>query len=146
MTLTGCVIQGSGPAVFLFDNAKTEKATTDKGRRFLLAVGKDDVALVNHVNHQVTIQGSAETKVAPTPAAGQQPLESELPKLTIQGHDDGVGDLFGAVANSHCGFPSALSIALARMGGGVSLQGLTSPFFRVGAIDRCRRAVPRAVW
>ena len=85
VTLTGCVIQGSGPAVFLFDNAKVEKSTTDKGRRFLLAVGKDDVALVNHVNHQVTIQGSAETKVAPVPAAGQQPLESELPKLTIQG-------------------------------------------------------------
>jgi len=85
VTLTGCIIQGSGPAVFLFDNAKPEKATTDKGRRFLLAVGKDDVALVNHVNHQVTIQGSAETKLAPTPAAGQQPLESELPKLTIQG-------------------------------------------------------------
>ena len=86
VTLTGCIIQGSGPAVFLFDNAKTDKATaSDKGRRFILSVGKDDVALVNHLTHQVTIQGSAETKVVPTPAPGQQPLESQLPKLTIQG-------------------------------------------------------------
>jgi hypothetical protein len=86
VTLTGCLIQGSGPAVFIFADAKFDKqTTTEKGKTYVLSVGKDDVAFVNHLNHKVTIQGSAETKVAPIAPPGQQVHENDLPKLTVQG-------------------------------------------------------------
>ncbi len=82
VTITGCVTQGSGPSVFILDNARANaKDTNEKGKTYLL-VAAEDVSFRNHVNHEVTVTGAAESKVAPVPPAGQKVSEQDLPKLT----------------------------------------------------------------
>jgi hypothetical protein len=84
-SITGCLIQGSGPSVFILDNARmsaTDK--TEKGKTYLLAAGTPDVNFRAQVNHEVTVTGTAEAKVAPVPPAGQKVAEKDLPKLTAK--------------------------------------------------------------
>jgi hypothetical protein len=58
VTLTGCLVQGSSPTVFILENAKTSTdAATAKGKSYVIqaAAGTD---LKQHLNHQVRIVGS----------------------------------------------------------------------------------------
>jgi hypothetical protein len=58
VTLTGCLVQGSSPTVFILENAKTSTdAATAKGKSYVIqaAAGTD---LKEHLNHQVRIVGS----------------------------------------------------------------------------------------
>ena len=66
--LTGCIIQGSSPTVFLFDNAKKDPADTkEKGVRYLLASVSEDVDIRNQLNHQVRIVGEVDAVVSADP-------------------------------------------------------------------------------
>jgi hypothetical protein len=83
VTLTGCLIQGSTPSVFLFDNARKDaKSTTEKGVRYLVLIAGEDLDLRTHLNHEVAMTGRIELK--PAPAAGQKPTEKDLPTFATK--------------------------------------------------------------
>ena len=81
--LTGCIIQGSSPAVFILDSArKNPQDRNEKAQTFLIVAGTEDLKLKEHLNHEVRVTGLAENKTPPTPPAGQKVAEKDLPKLT----------------------------------------------------------------
>ena len=92
--LTGCIVQGSSPTVFIFDNAKKDpNNATEKGVRYLLASVVEDVDLRTHLNHEVRIVGEVDVKVSadpvtapPVPPVPPVPPDPEktLPKLTAK--------------------------------------------------------------
>jgi hypothetical protein len=85
VTLTGCLIQGSGPTVFIFENAKAEPTNvSEKGRTFLVVETTEDLGLARHVNHEVALSGTAETKTMPPPVPGQKTPEKDLPKFQLK--------------------------------------------------------------
>lgn len=82
ITLTGCVIQGSAPTVFLLDNARVNtQDPAEKGRTFVIVPATEDLNISTHLDHEVTITGKAEDKVLPTPKPGEKVDEKDLPKL-----------------------------------------------------------------
>jgi hypothetical protein len=83
VSLTGCLVQGSGPNAFLLENAKTDPGDSNEmGRSYLLATDDSSISFRDHLNHEVRIDGTAETKMPPE---GQKVKESDLPKLTARG-------------------------------------------------------------
>ena len=92
--LTGCIVQGSSPTVFIFDNAKKDPSNaTEKGVRYFLASAVEDVDLRTHLNHEVRIVGEVDVKVSadpvtapPVPPVPPPPTDPErlLPKLTAK--------------------------------------------------------------
>lgn len=85
VTLTGCVIQGSSPNVFILENAKISKDdTSEKARTFVIVSAGEDLSLKPHLNHEVRVTGMAEAKVPAAPPAGQKVAEKDLPKLTAK--------------------------------------------------------------
>ena len=94
VVLTGCIIQGSSPTVFIFANAKKEpNSATEKGVRYLLASVVEDVDLRTHLNKEVRIVGEVDVKVSadpvtapPVPPVPPMPTDPEktLPKLTAK--------------------------------------------------------------
>ena len=81
-TLTGCLIQGSGPTVFIVDNAKADpKSTTEKGARMIVIAAAEDLNLRQHLNHEVRITGKVDGTV---PVAGTKVEEKDLPKLNAK--------------------------------------------------------------
>jgi hypothetical protein len=83
VSLTGCLVQGSGPNVFIFENAKTDPTdSSEMGRSYVLTTAMTSISFRDHLNHEVRIDGSAETRVPPDPPMGQKVNESDLPKLT----------------------------------------------------------------
>jgi len=82
VTLTGCLIQGSSPAVFLFDNARKDpKDQTEKGQRYVIVAVGEDLNLRSNLNHQVQLVGQPENKA--TPATGKVE-EKDLPKFSAK--------------------------------------------------------------
>jgi hypothetical protein len=94
VVLTGCIVQGSSPTVFILDNAKKEPDNAnEKGVKYLLASAVEDVDLRTHLNHQVRITGEVDVKVSadpvtapPVPPTPPPPTDPEkvLPKLTAK--------------------------------------------------------------
>jgi hypothetical protein len=83
VTVRGCVLQGSGPTVFIVDNARKDpKSTTEKGVRYVLVPGTEDLMLRAHVNHLVEMTGQIAAK--PAPRAGQPVTEKDLSTLTVK--------------------------------------------------------------
>jgi hypothetical protein len=82
VTLTGCLIHGSQPSVFILDNAKPAAGTmTEIALRYLLIAEGKDVRLLPHVNHHVEIRGSVSGSVPPPE---KQREEADLPTLRAQ--------------------------------------------------------------
>ena len=82
--LTGCLVQGSGPTVFIFENAKKDtKNAAEKGVSYMVVSNVADVNLRDHLNHQVEISGKADPKPAPVTGAAKIE-EKDLPKLTLK--------------------------------------------------------------
>ena len=85
VTITGCLLQGSSPTVFLFEGARTNpQDRNEKTKTYLLVAGTEDLKFNSHLNHEVRITGVAEAKTVPVPPAGQKVAEKDLPKLTVQ--------------------------------------------------------------
>jgi hypothetical protein len=81
--LTGCLVQGSTPDVFLFDNAKKDpKSTTEKGERYLIVASAEDLPLRANLNHEVQMTGKVTIKPALPP--GQKPTEKDLSVFTTR--------------------------------------------------------------
>ena len=82
VTLTGCLIQGSGPTVFIIDNAKKDpKDAEEKGARYIVLAAAEDLNLRQHLNHEVRITGKPEGMV---PVAGTKVEEKDLPKFNTK--------------------------------------------------------------
>ena len=84
VTITGCLVQGSGPTVFILENAKSSTApATEKGQKYVLdAASGAKVEFTSHLNHQVRIVGMADTKAGE--AAAPSSNEKDLPKLSAR--------------------------------------------------------------
>jgi hypothetical protein len=82
-TLVGCIVRGSAPKTYLFENAVDPAKKDDKGRKFLV-IAAADMDLAPHVNHKIQLTGLAEIKVvAPVPPATAV-AEKDLPTFTIK--------------------------------------------------------------
>jgi len=83
VSLTGCLVQGSSPSVFILENAKADPRNSDEeGRSYLLAGGSMAVSFSAHLNNEVQVDGKAEMKNSAAQPAGERVKESDLPKLT----------------------------------------------------------------
>ena len=83
ITLTGCLVQGSTPAVFIFENAKKDpKDTNEAAVKFIVLASTEDLNLRSHLNHQVRITGVSDGRVAPPTA--QKVEEKDMPKLSAK--------------------------------------------------------------
>jgi uncharacterized protein YdeI (BOF family) len=83
VTLTGCLVQGSAPNVFVFQNAKKDsKSTAEKGVSYVVVASGEALNLRNHLNHEIQISGQSDGKIAPV--STERASETELPKLTAK--------------------------------------------------------------
>ena len=77
ITLTGCLIQGSSPEIFILDNATAASADrADTAARYILAEWAD-FNVKAHLNQEVTVTGSVD--VAKPPAGKAE--EKDLPRI-----------------------------------------------------------------
>jgi hypothetical protein len=85
LTLTGCLIQGTGPDVFLLDNAKMSPADRgERGRSYVLSASTEDLFFRSHLNHEVSVTGTPEEPKDLQPPAGQKLDERNLPKFNAR--------------------------------------------------------------
>jgi hypothetical protein len=86
VSLTGCLVQGSQPAVFILQDAKRDPLnTTEKAARYVVVPATEDLFLKEHLNHQVRILGVPDGRPQPTPQAGRTTDEKEIPALRAKG-------------------------------------------------------------
>lgn len=87
-TLVGCLVQGSGPNVFIIENAKASSAAaSDKGKSYVLAVapGAQSVDFRTQLNRQVRIVGMTEGGAVTVSAGAARPSTTvETPSATVK--------------------------------------------------------------
>jgi len=84
LSLTGCLIQGSGSTVFILDNARLDPADrSEKGKTYLIASSGTALDFEHQLNHEVRVTGTTSEKAPPSPAAGKLD-EKLLPTLSAQ--------------------------------------------------------------
>lgn len=82
ITLTGCLIQGTTPTVFIFDKARKDpKSPTEKAVRYVVVPSAADLNLRPHLNHEVQIVGVWDGRTAP---ATDKVEEKDLPRFTAK--------------------------------------------------------------
>ena len=85
VTMTGCLIQGSLPTVFILDNARLDpQRRSELGKTYRVMSGTEDLDLIRHVNQEVQLTGMPEDKPVPLPIPGQKTREEDLPKFTVK--------------------------------------------------------------
>ena len=90
--LTGCLVQGSSPAIFLLDKAKKDPGDkTEEGRKYFLSPAAPGVDLKAHLKHAVRVTATEDFKVSampvrePVPPSTERPGEERtLPRLIIK--------------------------------------------------------------
>jgi len=82
ITLTGCLIQGTTPTVFIFDKARKDpKSPTEKAVKYVVVPSAADLNLRPHLNHEVQIVGVWDGRTAP---ATDKVEEKDLPRFTAK--------------------------------------------------------------
>ena len=85
ITVTGCLVQGSAPTVFVLQNAKRDpQSATEKAARYVVVPAAEDLVLKPHLNHQVRILGVPDGRPQPTPQAGGTVDEKLVPALSAK--------------------------------------------------------------
>jgi hypothetical protein len=85
VTVTGCLTQGSSPAVFILDNARQKPDDkTEKAQSYVLVAGSEDLPLPANLNHEVSVSGSADATVTTPPPAGQKVTEKDMPRFSAK--------------------------------------------------------------
>lgn len=83
VTLTGCLVQGSGPTVFIFDRARKDpKDVKEVAGKYVVVVAAEDVDLRTHLNHEIRITGTTDGR--PVLPVTQKAEEKDLPKLSAK--------------------------------------------------------------
>jgi hypothetical protein len=92
LALTGCIVQGSGPAVFLLDKAKKDPSdAAEKAAKYFLSPAAPDINFRAHLNHVVRIAAEEDLKVSAMPVlepsspnAPRPGEERTLPRLIVK--------------------------------------------------------------
>jgi hypothetical protein len=85
VTVTGCLTQGSSPAVFILSNAKQKPDDkNEKGQSYVVVAASEDLPFVPNLNHEVSVTGSTDAKVATPPAVGGKLSETDLPRFSAK--------------------------------------------------------------
>jgi hypothetical protein len=85
VTVTGCLIQGSSPAVFILDNARQKAGDmTEKAQSYVVIASSEDLPLTANLNHEVSVTGSADAKVTTVPPAGEKVAEKDMPRFSAK--------------------------------------------------------------
>ncbi len=85
VTVTGCLTQGSSPAVFILDNARQKPDDkTEKGQSYVIVAASEDLPFAANLNHEVSATGSADAKVAAPAPAGQKATEKDMPRFSAK--------------------------------------------------------------
>jgi hypothetical protein len=85
ITLTGCIIQGSAPSIFILSGAKKDPDDPKElGVTYFLVADSEDLNFKPHLNHSVRLTGTAELKTPPVPPAGGKVAEKDLLKFTAK--------------------------------------------------------------
>lgn len=81
IALTGCLMQGSMPTIFILENAKPAEGTTQETtNRYQVVAESKDVDLLAHLNNEVQLRGSTEGVIPPP----EKPVEEkDLPRLKV---------------------------------------------------------------
>lgn len=83
ITVTGCLVQGSTPEVFIFENVRKDpKSTTEPAVKYIVIAATEDLNLQSSLNHEVRIVGQPDGKVAPPTT--QKVEEKDLPRLSAK--------------------------------------------------------------
>src|SRR5579871_6248813 len=87
--LTGCLIQGSGPAVFLLEDARTSvEDKTEPGKTYVLVAAPESLRadLRADLNHEVVVTGATgtDTESQGSLRRGGQLDERTLPTLVVR--------------------------------------------------------------
>ena len=83
LTLTGCLVQGSTPAVFIFENVRKDpKNAAETPVKYVVTASTQDLNLRAHLNHEVRIVGTGDGRVAPP--TNQKVEEKDLPKFSAK--------------------------------------------------------------
>jgi hypothetical protein len=65
ITVTGCLTQGSSPAVFLLSNARQRpEDKTEKAQSYVVVASSEDLPFAANLNHEVSVTGSADKAAA----------------------------------------------------------------------------------
>jgi hypothetical protein len=85
VTVTGCLTQGSSPAVFILDNARQKPDDkTEKAQSYVVVGAAEDLPFAANLNHEVSVTGSADAKVTTPLPAGQQATEKDMPRFSAK--------------------------------------------------------------
>ena len=61
VTVTGCLTQGSSPAVFILSNARQRpEDKTEKAESYVVVASSEDLPFAANLNHEVSVTGSAD--------------------------------------------------------------------------------------
>jgi hypothetical protein len=105
-SLTGCLIQGSGPTVFLLENAKTSGSTgsmasssassrageserssssvaSSSGKTYIVTASASSVDLKSQLNHQVTVTGMGDESASASSQTARM-NEKDMPKFSAK--------------------------------------------------------------
>lgn len=82
VTLTGCLVQGSSPAIFLLENAVDPTKKDDTPMTYRLVPISEDPDFQSSLDHKVQATGVPEVKT-PAPGGGKVP-EKDLPTFTMK--------------------------------------------------------------
>jgi hypothetical protein len=117
--LEGCLVQGSGPTVFVLENAKlSTQDRTARGMSYIVSEATAaDLDLSDHLNHQVRLTGLT----TPAPAASTPPAPSGASAQPGQAAPGGAAS-GGAAASSAAGQRTA---AAERMMAKITAKNLT---------------------
>src|SRR5262245_21752714 len=83
VTLVGCVVRGTSPKIFVFENAIDPAKKDEKGKKYVLIVTPDQ-DLSTHVNHKIQIVGLAAEKVVAVQPPATVVAEKDLPTFTVK--------------------------------------------------------------
>lgn len=65
ITVTGCLTQGSSPAVFLLENARQRpEDKTEKAQSYVVVASSEDLPFAANLNHEVSVTGTADKTAA----------------------------------------------------------------------------------
>jgi hypothetical protein len=85
VTVTGCLTQGSGPAVFILENARQRpEDKTEKAQSYVVVAATEDMPFTANLNHEVSVTGSADAITMAPPPAGQKTAEKDMARFSAK--------------------------------------------------------------
>jgi hypothetical protein len=98
--LTGCLVQGSGPTVFILENAKTSTDTASSaGKSYVLDTTGASVDFKSHLNQQVRIVGNAPAATGSSSSMGSSSSGSSMGSSSSSGSSSS-GSSMGSSSSS----------------------------------------------